>query len=222
MNIDVLVLKYYHVLTYKLMMLGGAEENPEIQEEVLALESDIFENFSIINKDRSREIIREFSHKPLCDDTINEALIRLNKEGRTITMGSMKPENNDKAAVEETVKKSSVPKKAASSKKITDDETAIKLLIEAREQNAPRKRVFRELGINDMVYTEYVYSRLFMKEDEDVNNVLNDLRIATDSVMQLGSLVFTTGAEKYKIFNELKQKGFHFFEKFVRENNLIG
>lgn len=222
MNIDVLVLKYYHVLTYKLMMLGGAEENPEIQEEVLALEEDIFENFSIINKDRSREIIREFSHKPLSDDAINEALIRLNKEGRTITMGSLKQEKNDDLPKDDPVKKSPVKKKAAPSKKITDDESAIKFLEEAKEANTARKQVFRKLGINDMVYTEYVYNRLFLKQNEDVNKVLHDLRIATDSVMQLGSLVFTTGAEKYKLFNELKQKGFHFFEKFVRENNLIG
>ncbi len=222
MNIDLLVLKYYHVLTYKLMMLGGAEENPEIQEEVLALEEDIFENFSIINKDRSREIIREFSHKPLSNDTINEALIRLNKEGRTITMGTLKPDKEDKIVKEKPVKKSVTTQKPVASNKIVDEESSIKILEEARTQKLTRKQVFKKLGINDMVYTEFVYSRLYLKENEDVNKVLHDLRIATDSVMQLGSLVFTTGAEKYKIFNELKQKGFNFFEKFVRENNLIG
>ncbi len=222
MNIDILLLKYYHVLTYKLLMLGGAEENPEIDEELKDIELAIWKQMRIINIEKAKEILLAFSRRPIHEDLVESVLKQLIQDGRSIIKGSVEKSVPTEEKVLPKEEPQEILEETDEEKVIVVNTDDVALLEKAKEDKVKRKVIFRKLKVNDMVYTEFVFDRVFMKRDVSAKEVMHDLRLASDNIMLLGTFMFSTGAEKYNIHKTLKTKGFNFFDEFVQENNMIG
>jgi len=99
--------------------------------------------------------------------------------------------------------------------------TDIEILKEAKETNRDYMFILGELGITTHVYTGFVYDKILMKEEDTIENVLEELKFVNTSGLlnTLGLMDMTSDwlKDAESTIADLEAKGLKYVRKFAME-----